>query len=176
MANTLMPIEPSGTSPISTFRFDSFSHSSEPIPIPIENVPSSTVTTSGFADSTSLAKLKKDVRNVAPTNHSHEIPSRLRNTVRSSRASARLRHVSLNGFQLIFRSGCIAAVLGTNADTARPIKANVTQQAASTEAPCSVKPAAAPPSIVPIRIATNVPISTRPLPPTSSNDFKCCGR
>ena len=30
--------------------------------------------------------------------------------------------------------------------------------------------------IVPIRIATNVPISTRPLPPTSSDDLRCCGR
>src|SRR6187402_1905141 len=105
MANTLIPIDPSGTSPISTRRFESFSHKSEPVPIPIENVPSNTVTTSGFAESTSLAKLKNDVRKVAPTNHSHEIPSRLRKTVRSRRASARLRHVSVKGFQLIFNSG-----------------------------------------------------------------------
>ena len=33
----LMPSAPSGTSPISTVRADSFSHSSEPTPTPTEN-------------------------------------------------------------------------------------------------------------------------------------------
>jgi hypothetical protein len=32
-----MPNAPSGTRPISTVRADSFSHSSEPMPVPIEN-------------------------------------------------------------------------------------------------------------------------------------------
>jgi len=157
-------------------RFESRSHISEPNPMPIENVPSSTVTTSGFADSTSFAKLKNDDRNVAPTNHSHEIPSRLRNTVRFSCAIFRLRHVSLTGFQLICRSGCGAGVAGTNTDTARPTSAIPTQAQASTTAPCSTKPAASPPIIVPIRIATKVPISTMPLPPTSSVFARCWGR
>ena len=35
--NALMPNAPSGTRPISTVRADSFSHSSEPTPVPIEN-------------------------------------------------------------------------------------------------------------------------------------------
>ncbi len=35
--NALMPNAPSGTRPISTVRPDSFSHSSEPVPVPIEN-------------------------------------------------------------------------------------------------------------------------------------------
>lgn len=35
--NALMPNAPSGTRPISTVRADSFSHSSEPVPVPIEN-------------------------------------------------------------------------------------------------------------------------------------------
>ena len=35
--NALIPNAPSGTSPISTVRADSFSHSSEPAPVPIEN-------------------------------------------------------------------------------------------------------------------------------------------
>jgi len=30
--------------------------------------------------------------------------------------------------------------------------------------------------MVPSRIATKVPISTRPLPPVSSASFRCCGR
>ncbi|KAF1051653.1 MAG: hypothetical protein GAK41_01267 [Burkholderia gladioli] len=59
-----MPIEPSGTRPISTRLRDSLSHSIEPRPIPIEKVASSTVTTSGLADITSLAKPKNEVRNV----------------------------------------------------------------------------------------------------------------
>ncbi|CAJ7683939.1 Uncharacterised protein [Burkholderia pseudomallei] len=168
IANTLMPSEPSGTSPISTRRRDNRSHSSEPRPMPNENVASSTVTTSGFADSTSFAKPKNDVRNVAPTNHSHEMPSRLRNTVRFSRASFRLRHVSENGFQLIASFGCGAGVAGTPAAATRPTSAMPTQQTASSSSPRPEMPAAAPPTIVPIRIATNVPISTSPLPPTSS--------
>lgn len=47
---------------------------------------------------------------------------------------------------------------------------------ASTRSPLPSMPAAAPPMIVPIRIAMNVPISTRPLPPTSSCSPRCCGR
>ena len=35
--NALMPNAPSGTRPISTVRADSFSHSSEPVPVPTEN-------------------------------------------------------------------------------------------------------------------------------------------
>ncbi|MNM80620.1 hypothetical protein D3C81_925920 [compost metagenome] len=35
--NALMPNAPSGTRPISTMRPDSFSHSSEPTPVPSEN-------------------------------------------------------------------------------------------------------------------------------------------
>ena len=157
-------------------RFESFSHISEPRPMPIENVPSSTVTTSGSADSTFFAKLKNDDRKVAPTNHSQEMPSRLRNTVRFSRASFRLRHVSLTGFQLMRRSGCGAAVTGTKLDTTRPTSAIATHAPASTTAPCSARPAPAPPTIVPIRIATKVPISTMPLPPTSSAFDRCCGK
>ncbi len=144
--------------------------------MPIENVASSTVTTSGLADSTSLAKLKNDVRKVAPTNHSHEMPSRLRNTVRFCRASFRLRQVSETGFQLIFSSGCGAGVCGTPEATPRPITAISTQLTASSSSPRPSMPAAAPPMMVPIRIAMKVPISTSPLPPTSSWSLRCCGR
>ena len=35
--NALMPNAPSGTRPISTVRADSFSHSNEPTPVPMEN-------------------------------------------------------------------------------------------------------------------------------------------
>ena len=43
-ANSVMPIEPSGTRPSSTRRAESFSHSSEPTPMPKVNVASSRVT------------------------------------------------------------------------------------------------------------------------------------
>ncbi len=44
-ANSVMPIEPNGTRPISTLWPDSRSHSSDPTPMPIENTASSSVTT-----------------------------------------------------------------------------------------------------------------------------------
>ncbi|MCY1227163.1 hypothetical protein D9M72_394250 [compost metagenome] len=54
-ANTVMPIEPNGTRPISTWRPDKRSHSSEPVPMPSENTASSSVTTFWSPPSTSLA-------------------------------------------------------------------------------------------------------------------------
>jgi hypothetical protein len=45
MPNTDSPIEPNGTSPISTLRPESFSQSSEPMPIPSENTVSSSTNT-----------------------------------------------------------------------------------------------------------------------------------
>jgi hypothetical protein len=45
MPNTVSPIEPNGTSPISTLWPESRSHRSEPKPTPIENTTSSSVTT-----------------------------------------------------------------------------------------------------------------------------------
>ncbi|MNL23892.1 hypothetical protein D3C87_1453020 [compost metagenome] len=126
-ANTVMPMEPNGTRPISTVRPDSRSHSRDPTPMPIENIASSSVTTFWSPPSTSRAKLKKAVRNVAPRNQSQEMPSRLRNTTRRSRASIRLRHVSVSGFQLMRRSGWGGGETGTPCDTTRPATAITTQ-------------------------------------------------
>ena len=39
----VMPNAPSGTSPISTVRADSFSHSIDPTPVPIENIASAKI-------------------------------------------------------------------------------------------------------------------------------------
>ncbi len=175
-----MPIDPNGTRPISTMRPESFSHSTEPRPMPIENTASSSVTTFWSPPSTLRAKAKNEVRKVAPTNHSHEMPSRLRNTARWLLASFRLRQVSETGFQLMRRSGCEAGDTGTPRAVSQPPTA-ITRQATPvsagpTSSPSRVKLASSPPPMVPIRMATKVPISTRPLPPTSSEACRCCGR
>src|SRR5207245_4817641 len=80
MENTLMPIAPSGTRPISTCRFDSTSHSSEPMPMPTENTTSKSDATCSLPLSTSFAKDGNCDRNTAPKNHIHEMPSNERNT------------------------------------------------------------------------------------------------
>ena len=54
-ANSEMPMEPKGTSPISTCLDDSRSHSSEPQPMPSVKTPSSRVTLVSVPPSTSLA-------------------------------------------------------------------------------------------------------------------------
>jgi hypothetical protein len=95
--------------------------------MPTENTASSSVTTFWSPPSTSLAKLKNDVRNVAPRNHSQEMPSRLRKTTRLWRARTRLRQVSVNGFQLMRRSGWGAGDTGTPCETVRPATAMTTQ-------------------------------------------------
>ncbi|MCY1227164.1 hypothetical protein D9M72_394260 [compost metagenome] len=95
-------------------------------------------------------------------------------------ASTRLRQVSENGFQLMRRSGCGAGETGMRPDTSRPATAITTHTAPTyigpTMAPPCCSPASSPPISVPIRIATKVPISTIPLPPTSSLSSRCCGR
>ncbi len=55
--NTLMPMAPSGTRPISTWRRESTSHSSDPMPMPIENTTSRSEATCSLPCSTSLARL-----------------------------------------------------------------------------------------------------------------------
>ncbi len=104
-ANTVMPIEPKGTRPISTLWPDRRSQSSEPTPMPIENTASSSVTTPWSPPSVSLAKPAKVVRKIEPKNHSQEMPRIDRNTERLPRAWPTLRQVSVNGFQLIVRPG-----------------------------------------------------------------------
>ena len=115
-----MPMAPSGTRPISTWRRDSTSHSSEPVPMPIENTTSSSEATCSSPCSTSLAKAGNSDRNTAPKNHIHEMPSSERKTTTLPWASFRLRHVSLTGFQLMRRPGSADGDAGTNRAVTRP--------------------------------------------------------
>ena len=176
MANTLMPIAPSGTSPISTCRRDSTSQSSEPMPMPTEKTTSSSDATCSSPCSTSLAKLGNWLRNTAPKNHIQLMPSSERNTTRLPCASLRLRSVSLTGLQLIFRPGSVAGAEGMNCATVRPTSASSTQAMATSRRPTSGMATIRPPTTLPRRIATKVPISTMPLPPVSSRSSSTCGR
>ena len=171
-----MPKAPSGTRPISTWRRDSVSHSSEPMPMPTENTTSNSEATCSSPCSTSLAKLGKLLRNTAPKNHIHEMPSSERNTTTLRCASRRLASVSLTGFQLMTRPGSVAGVGGTNCAVMRPATATPRQARATAVGPMPGSAISTPPATLPSRMATKVPISTMPLPPVSSRSLRCCGR
>ena len=126
-----MPIAPSGTRPISTWRRDSTSQSSEPMPMPTENTTSSSEATRSSPCSTSLANDGNSARKTAPKNHIHEMPSSERNTTRLPCASFRLRQVSLTGFQLMTRLGSVDGDAGTYWAAARPSRATPTQAKAT---------------------------------------------
>ncbi len=83
MAKIVMPIDPKGTSPISTRRPDSLSHASEPMPMPIENTASRSVTTDSLPPRFVRAYGVKLVRKIEPKNHSHEMPMIELNTATS---------------------------------------------------------------------------------------------
>ena len=177
MANTVMPIEPSGTRPISTRRRDSFSQASEPAPMPSENTASRKVTTPSPPPRTSRAYGVKLVRKIEPKNHSQEMPTIELNTATLLWAIFRLAQVSVSGFQLISRPGSAAGECGTNCAAMRPSTATTSTTAATARAPRSPNsPISRPPPIVPSRMATKVPISTSPLPPVSSCASRCCGK
>ncbi len=162
-----MPIEPSGTRPISTRRRDSLSQASEPVPMPIENTASRTVTTPSLPPRFSRAYGVKLVRKIEPKNHSQEMPTIELNTAQ----------VSVSGFQLIASAGSAAGECGTQCAAKRPSTATASTTPATAGAPCPPSsPISSPAPMVPSRMATKVPISTRPLPPVSSCVSRCWGR
>ena len=171
-----MPMEPKGTRPISTLWPDRRSHISEPAPMPMENTASSIVTTWASPPSTSRAKPVKVVRNTEPKNHSQEMPIIDRNTVRLPRACSRFFQVSVTGFQLMRSAGSGAGEDGTKPAATRPATAMAMDTKATAAGPPDPIETSAPPAMVPSRMATKVPISTRPLPPVSSCSRRCWGR
>src|SRR5512135_2276150 len=96
-----MPMDPKGTRPISTFRPDSLSVTSEPAPMPIENTASRNVTTPSSPPRVSRAYGVKLVRKIEPKNQSHEMPRIELKTAALVFAIFRFDQVSVNGFQLI---------------------------------------------------------------------------
>src|SRR6185312_10965353 len=107
---SVMPMEPKGTRPISTFRPESRSQASEPTPMPMENVASRIVTIVSSPRSTSRANGVNEVRKTEPKNQSHEIPSSELKTALLGYASFRFRGGSENGFRLMRRSGATDGV------------------------------------------------------------------
>jgi hypothetical protein len=115
-------------------------------------------------------------RNTAPKNHIHEMPSSERNTTMFSRASFRLRQVSLIGFQLMRSAGSVDGEAGIACATRGRGAPGRGKAHAVARAPTSGIAISRPPATLPSRIATKVPISTMPLPPVSSRSDRCCGR
>ncbi|MCY1531603.1 hypothetical protein D9M68_668330 [compost metagenome] len=144
--------------------------------MPTENTTSSSDATCSSPCSTSFAKLGNWLRNTAPKNHIHEMPSSERNTTMFSRASIRLRQVSLKGFQLMTRLGSVAGAGGMACATPRPTSASSRQATATVVWPICGIATSSPPATWPSRMATKVPISTMPLPPVSSRESSTCGR
>ena len=87
-----------------------------------------------------------------------------------------MRQVSANTFQLILRPGSVAGTRGIASAVSSPRIASPIVAAATYVAPCPGRFMSTPASKVPARIATNVPISTSPLPPTISASRSTCGR
>ena len=98
-----------------------------------------------------------------------------RKTLRSRRASARLRQVSEKGLRLILSLGAGAGARGTLRLATNPAAATA-KPAPAIHAGCPPAPARTPPASVPSRMATKVPLSIKALPPTSSSSRRCCGR
>jgi hypothetical protein len=144
--------------------------------MPTENTTSKSEATCSLPPSTSRANEGNCDRNTAPKNHIHEMPSSERNTLGYWRASCRLRQVSLKGFQFSFRPGSEAGEVGMRMDASQPSRATPRQAPATHCTPSCGMLISKPPATLPSKMATNVPISTRPLPPVSSRSLRCCGR
>ena len=69
-----------------------------------------------------------------------------------------------------------AGVAGMKPAATRPKTANTTQAAAAAVCPMSGMATNMPPTMLPSRMATKVPISTMPLPPTSSRSCSTSGK
>ena len=87
--------------------------------------------------------------------------------------SAGSSSVSVNGFQLSRSAGSTAGVMrNARGSTSQPAIATTIASAPASTGPTPGIATSSPPAMVPSRIATNVPISTRPLPPTSSSGLQ----
>ena len=81
--------------------------------------------------------------------------------------------VSVIGFQLMVLA--VGGRLGILREVVNPMTAIIIVAPATQYAPVSGMVIRLVPSMVPNKMATNVPISTRPLPPVSSSGLNTCG-
>ena len=173
----LIPIAPSGTRPISTVRADSFSHSSEPTPTPIENTASANTYNVGVPPRCVSAYTGRLPVSTVPVNQNQLTPRIELRTATCLRASLRMAMDSGIGFHCTFKSGADAGTDGIiRLNTLPAIASRITATAAACVPcwPATVK--ISPPNSMPSNTAMLVPISTRPLPPVSSSGFSTLGR
>jgi hypothetical protein len=171
-----MPMAPSGTRPISTWRRLSISHSSEPMPMPIENTTSSSEATCSLPCSTSLAKAGELAQE-----HRAEEPH-------PADAQQRAEHHDVAVRQLQVAPGLgervpvddQARVGGRRARDELRHRAPMHRRQHAGDGHVGVADpgiaTSSPPTTLPSRMATKVPISTMPLPPVSSRSLSTCGR
>src|SRR5262245_49201168 len=175
-ANSVRPMDPSGTSPSSMTPPDSRSQTMHPRPTPSEKTVSSSVTTCSSPPRTSCPSPGNCASATAPKNQNHEMPRIDRNTECVSRATPIIRQVSRIGFQRMRMVGSSAGASGIARATVQPASAIPITAAETTVGPVPGIATSTPPRMVPSRIARNVPSSTRALPATSSVSARCCGR
>src|SRR5262245_46959938 len=175
-ANSVRPMDPSGTSPSSMTPPDSRSQTMHPRPTPSEKTVSSSVTTCSSPPRTSCPSPGNCASATAPKNQNHEMPRIDRNTECVSRATPIIGQVSRIGFQRMRMVGSSAGASGIECATIQPASAIPITVAETTAGPLPGIAKSTPPRMVPSRIARNVPSSTRALPATSSVSSRCCGR
>ena len=144
--------------------------SSDPAATDRLNTARNSVTTSGAAFSVPATSGANSDNTTAPTEKNQLIPRIASHTPRPPCAARRIAQVLRNGLRSMRMSGAADGALGTASAARNP----------STAKPNAATPAShggmIPPSSCPVRIATNVPASTRPVPPISSWGCRCCGR
>ena len=177
IANSVRPIEPNGTRPISTLRPDSRSHSSEPTPMPTEKIASSSVDDVLVAAQHVLGEvgeLREEGRAVEPEprDAEHRQPDDAV-AVREAKVAPGLGERVPVDLEVRRDRGRLRDARGSRGSR-RP---RPRSRRAGEHRPVGLDgDHAGRRAILPSRIATNVPISTSPLPPTSSSLRRCCGR
>ncbi len=112
-----------------------------------------------------------------PKNQNQDTPSTELRTATCFLARRSTVRDSVSGFQLIFSSGAPASARGISRLTRLPVMASRMMAIAATVGPwLPARLKIRPPKIMPIRIDSEVPISTRPLPPVSSSGLSTEGR
>ena len=84
MPAIVMPSAPIGTTPSSTFFPDILEHSKDPIAMPIEKTAINKANNTGEPFKTLFTKLGSCVKNIAPINQNHEMPTAVRKIALSS--------------------------------------------------------------------------------------------
>ena len=130
--NALTPNAPSGTRPISTVRPDSFSHSSEPTPTPIENSASAKMYSDAVPPRFTSAYTGNCAVRTVPMNQNQDTPSTALRTASWRRVSCQMRHDCLTMLKSTRSPGSPASTRGMRRATTLPATASSTIESAAT--------------------------------------------